>query len=302
MRAAETSFHAMGGQAHLVVTGARNLLEGGRRRVEALEERWSRFRPGSDVARLNRAGGTPVRVAAETLLIMSLVVDAWKLTAGRFDPTVVGALEANGYDRSFVAIGGGPPGRAVRVPAPGLRGVVLDSCGPTVTLPPGVGIDLGGVGKGAAADLVVMELLAAGAQGVCVNLGGDLRASGQAPDRGGWVVAIEDPFHPERELARVAVGDGAVATSSRLVRAWDRGGTTYHHLIDPVSGLPCDSGLIAVTVLAGCAWWAEVLATATFVAGPEEGARLIEAHGVTGVLVDDRGETRMLPGFEELVV
>lgn len=292
----------MGGQAHLVVTGGRHLLEQGRRLVEALEQHWSRFRPDSDVARLNRAAGAPVRVAPETLLIMSLVVEAWKLTAGRFDPTVVRALEANGYDRSFLAIGHGHAGPARPVPATGLAGVVLDPSGPSVTLPSHAGIDLGGIGKGAAADLVVMELLAAGAHGACLNLGGDLRASGQAPGPDGWVVAIEDPFHPNRELARVAVGDGAVATSSRLVRRWRRGGSDYHHLIDPASGLPCNRGLAAVSVVAGCAWWAEALATAAFVAGPEGGARLIEEHGVTGLLVDDRDETHLLPGFHGLRV
>ncbi len=302
MPAAEIAFRAMGGQAHLLVTGGRHLLDEGRRLVEALEARWSRFRPDGDVARLNRAEGSPVQVAPETLLIVSLVVDAWKLTGGHFDPTVVGALEANGYDRSFATVGGGRRGPTVPVPAPGLEGVVLDSAGRTVTLPPNVGIDLGGIGKGAAADLVVMELLAAGAQGACMNLGGDLRASGQAPQPAGWVVAVEDPFRPERELARVAVGDGGVATSSRLVRAWQRGAGAYHHLIDPASGLPCDSGLAAVTVVAGCAWWAEVLATSSFVAGPEEGARLLEAHGVTGMLVDDHGEVLTLPGFQELLV
>ena len=116
------------------------------------------------------------------------------------------------------------------------------------------------------------------------------------------MVAVEDPFHPNRELARVVVADGGVATSSRLVRRWRRGGGSYHHLIDPASGLPSHSGLAAVTVVAGCAWWAEVLATAAFVAGPEEGAGLLDLHGVTGVLVDDRGGTRLLPGIQELLV
>jgi FAD:protein FMN transferase len=302
MPAAELAFQAMGGRAQLLVTGRRCLLDEGRRLVEALEASWSRFRPDSDIARLNRSAGTPVQVTPETLLIMSLVIDAWKLTGGRFDPTVVGALEANGYDRDFATVGVRHGGPVVPMPAPGLEGVVLDADGPTVTLPPGAGIDLGGVGKGAAADLVVAELLDAGAEGVCLNLGGDLRASGLAPQPGGWVVAVEDPFHPGRELARVEVGDGGVATSSRLVRAWRRGAGAYHHLIDPVSGLPSASGLAAVTVVAGCAWWAEVLATASFVAGSEEGARLLEAHGVTGMLVDEHGGARALPGFRELQV
>jgi FAD:protein FMN transferase len=302
MPAVEARFPAMGGQAQLVVSGGRHLLEEGRRLVEALERRWSRFRPHSDIARLNRAAGAPVRVTPETLLIMRLAVAAWKLTAGRFDPTVVRALEANGYHRSFAAVGSGHVRPVRAVPASGLAGVVLDDAGPTVTLPPEVGIDLGGIGKGAAADLVVMRLLDAGAEGACLNLGGDLRAAGRAPGADDWVVAIEDPFHPNRELARVVVADGAVATSSRLVRRWRRDGGSYHHLIDPASGLPSHSGLAAVTVVAGCAWWAEVLATAAFVAGPEAGAGLLGLHGVTGVLVDDQGGTRLLPGLQELLV
>ena len=104
---------------------------------------------------------------------------AWKWTGGRYDPTVLHAIEAAGYDRSFEQIEAHrPAGSGKAMPAPGCAGVVLDPHLRTVTLPPGVGFDPGGIGKGLAADLVVDLLLEEGAAGACVDLGGDGRAAG----------------------------------------------------------------------------------------------------------------------------
>ena len=99
---------------------------------------------------------------------------------------------------------------------------------------------------------------------------------------------------------RGLVSDGAVATSTKLRRRWRRGDVMLHHLLDPSTGAPADSGLATVTVIAGDAWWAEVLAKAAFVAGPDAGVRLLEESGVEGLLVADDGtviETAGLAAF-----
>jgi thiamine biosynthesis lipoprotein len=110
------------------------------------------------------------------------------------------------------------------------------------------------------------------------------------------VVDVDDPLGTGR-TGLLAVAEGAIATSTKLRRAWARGGTVLHHLIDPRTGAPAESGLASVTVVAGDAWRAEVLAKAAFVAGPDEGARLIERAGATGLLVTDDGEVRELSGL-----
>ena len=156
--------------------------------------------------------------------------------------------------------------------APGCGGIVIDDVVGAVTLPPGVRLDPGGIGKGLAADLVAEELMARGAAGAMVNLGGDLRAVGRPPEGEVWVVGVDDPQDPGHERARVVLVQGAVCTSSRAKRAWaTTDGRRVHHLVDPARGTPIESEVVAVTVLAGQAWWAEAMAKVLFAAGPAAG-------------------------------
>ncbi len=108
---------------------------------------------------------------------------------------------------------------------------------------------------------------------------------------------MDDPFRTGR-AGLLALGEGAVATSTRLRRTWTRGDRSLHHLIDPRTGAPADAGLASVTVVAGEAWRAEVLAKAAFVAGAREGAALLEAAGATGLLLTDDGDVVELPGLD----
>jgi thiamine biosynthesis lipoprotein len=266
--------------------------------IERLEQRWSRFRPTSELSVLNAArASTPVVVSAETFALVERAVRSWHFTGGRYDPTVLPAVVAAGYDRDFEAVvseGAGPAADAAA--APGCSGIVLDARVSAITLPPGVALDLGGIGKGYAADLVAREVVDDGARGALVNLGGDLRAIGAAPEPHGWVVEVDDP------LATGATGiltlrEGAIATSTRLRRAWERDGRVLHHLIDPRTGLPAESGLASVTVVAGEAWRAEVLAKSAFIAGAAEGRGLISDAGATGLFLYDDGRVEDLEGL-----
>jgi thiamine biosynthesis lipoprotein len=270
--------------------------------LEAREARWSRFRPTSELCRVNGAAGAPVVVSPDTFALVALAVDAWRDTGGRYDPTVLAALEAAGYDRDFDAVPrDGDVMVGERPAVPGCDGVQLDRLVSAVRLPRGVALDLGGIGKGYAADAVSGELLDAGVpgvRGVLVNLGGDLRARGDAPMPHGWVVDVDDPLGSGR-TGLLALGEGAIATSTKLRRAWTRGGELRHHLIDPATGEPAASGLASVTVVAGEAWRAEVLAKAAFVAGPAAGAELVVAAGATGLLVTDDGDVVELDGLAQ---
>jgi FAD:protein FMN transferase len=266
--------------------------------IERLEAMWSRFRPSSELCALNDRAGQRVVVSPETFALVAHAVDAWARTGGRYDPTVLAAVVAAGYDRDFDAVRREGPGAAGEVtePAPGCAGIALDAVVHTVALPAGVTLDLGGIGKGYAADLVSRELLDLGALGVLVNLGGDLRARGDAPEPHGWVVAIDDPMETGR-TGVLALRSGAIATSTRLRRAWQRDGHTLHHLIDPRTGSPVESGLASVTVVAPAAWQAEILAKAAFIAGRDAAAVIADAPGATGLLVHDDGVVDELPGL-----
>ncbi len=250
LHAREIKFAAMGSDVHVVVLGGRpDLCRFVRDRIAELEARWSRFRPDSELSRLNAMPGRPVVVSEDTRIAISAAVDAWRITEGRFDPSILAALVAVGYDRDFASLDRGRTGAVVPAgPSPGCAGIEIDPIVRSISLPEGTTVDLGGIGKGLAADLVIADLRDAGALGGCVNIGGDLRAFGQGPTSAGWIV---DLGHLPGVL--IGISEGGIATSSTLKRRWVRDGVEQHHLLDPRRGLPVDSGIAAVTVIAGTA-------------------------------------------------
>lgn len=282
-------------RAWLVGAGAVDAAGDVRRTVANLEGRWSRFVPTSDVSRLNAAGGEPTVVARETLEVIEQAVAWWHATDGRFDPTVLDALCAAGYDRDR-ATGHGPIRRGA--PAPGCAGIVLDPAARTAQLPPGVRIDLGGIGKGRAVDVVTDSLQHVA--GGLIDLGGDLRVWGRAPIGDGWPIAIED-LRDGTTVALLGLAEGAVATSSTLRRHWRDGERRAHHLIDPHTGRPVAGDLVSVTVVAGSAAAAEVLAKVALVTGSAPSARrLLADHDVPGLLVARAGPPIPVGKFDEL--
>lgn len=305
MRAVEDlQVRAMGTTARLVVVGGPlGLVRDAAAHLARLEARWSRFVSTSDIARLNAAGGAPVSVDADTLLAVATALDACRRTAGRVDPTVHDALVALGYDRPFTELaptdGTAPAGAtASTTPAPGAAGIVLDHEGGCIQLPPGVRLDLGGIGKGLAADLVAEALVAQGAAGALVDVGGDLRATGASPGGTGWLVEVEDPFDTARTLATLGFADGtdvAVATSSVLGRRWWRHGREVHHLVDPATGAPMRTAGVAATVVAPRAWLAEVAGKVVLAGDPWPAAL---GPPRPSLLVDASGRCRARDGIE----
>jgi thiamine biosynthesis lipoprotein len=293
---AERRFRAMGSDVHLVIVGGPDqLLDDAVRRIEQLERLWSRFIDTSEVCELNRRAGSDVVVSSETALLVGRAIEAWRLTGGGFDPTVLGDVLRAGYDVSFEAM----PDEKSAPSSSLLTGCTdIEIEGRTVRLPAGVGFDAGGIGKGLAADIVIGELLGAGAAGACVNLGGDLRVAGDSPQGGAWTIAIEHPARSE-PIALIGVGAGAVATSTTLRRRWSVGGSPRHHLIDPATGQPSDSDLELSTVIAGEAWIAEVLAKAVLLRGSQRAFDIIDGSSAQALTVDAGGVIRITPGFQQ---
>ncbi len=252
--------------------------------IAQAEGRLSRFQPASELCALNRSAGTPFHASEDLFAIVSTAL-AWRdRTGGLFDPTLLAEIERWGYDRDFGEIGIG-----VRCIAPHASEdrhlILLDPATRAITLPPSVGIDLGGIGKGWAADMVLERVLGNFPHAL-VNIGGDLALRG-GPDDTGWIVGVRDPRRESEAepvyLGGVRLRKGGVATSGAAWRWWRINGQTAHHLIDPRTGRPATTvgidpaaGLpLAATALAATATEAEVRAKEALLLGLADGlARL----------------------------
>lgn len=262
---------------------------------DAVDAALSRFRDDSELTMLNRQAGrgTVVPVSGRTRRALAAIDRAFRLTEGRFDASVLGALERIGEHGAVLDLP--VPATAPARPAadPAERRF-------RVHVPP-VPVDMGGIGKGLAlrwASERAAAVLPADA-GLLLEAGGDLVARG-APPADEWRVGVEDPAaaNPSEVDPIVVVGTsrGAVATSSVRVRHWiGPDGRPVHHLLDPRTGEPARGGLIAVTVAAPDPAWAEVWSKALFLDGRDAIAAEARARGIAAWWVDDRGMLGMTP-------
>ncbi len=180
--------------------------------------------------------------------------------------------------------------------------MAIDPVTGVVTVPPGIGLDPGGIGKGLAADMVVAELLAQGTAGALVTVGGDLAAAGTPPTAAGWPVAIEDPRDPATHLMAFTLEAGGVATSSTLSRSWLEGGARRHHAIDPVTRTCATTDLACVTVVARSGWEAEAHATAALLCGSDRVLAYLDRHELDGAAVTLDGAMLTSPGLSPIPV
>jgi len=295
----ELRFRVMASAGHVIlVDPAGGAEDYARRRLEELERRWSRFLPGSDISRLNRTPEALLIVSPDTLRLLVSMRQAWRLSNGRYDPTMLGAINAAGYSASRDGSGKTSCKAGWVTAGHSIAEVRVDSVASTATVPAGVGLDPGGIGKGLAADMVVTELLADGTGGALVSVGGDLAAAGTPPTAAGWSVAVQHPLDPSRDLLTLALDAGGVATSSTLSRTWVQGGERRHHVIDPMTQTCATTDLAAVTVIARAGWEAEVHATAALLSGGAGRAlRYFERHQIDGVVTTLDGTTAMSPAL-----
>jgi thiamine biosynthesis lipoprotein len=268
LRLLRESFHAMGTDcaAAVAATGkdehrARRALAAARREVQACERVLSRFRVDSDLSRLNAAAGRWVDVDERLVAALCTALRLRDETEGRFDPTILPALAAAGYDRSFEQLDVRPP--AVARDWRARATVEVDTAALRARVEPGAAVDLGGIGKGFGATRALWAMRDAWVElpGGLVDLGGDIGVWGRPPGGSCWRLAVADPRAPASILGVLGLESGGVATSGRDVRRFGPGGR-LHHLIDPETGAPAEAGPLAVTVVGPDAAEAEGWSTA----------------------------------------
>ena len=286
----QRDFRVMGCQAHIVVHGGTAaMLDVAEQRLRQLESLWSRFLEDSDITRANQANGRAVHAHQDTLAVVSRALVAWRQTEGRFDITTLPALLEHGYTHSATTHVAAPSVHGTRV---GLSAwVKVDYDNSTLTVPATTAIDLGGIGKGFAADIVAEELIEAGALGALVNLGGDLVVLGHPANETSWYLGIEDPSNPPSHVAFLRLETGGVATSGTTVRRWTTAdGGVAHHLIDPSHVKPSSTTLLTATVIAVDAATAETFATAAMMLDGPAAIAMLDGVGLAGLVVSAAGQ------------
>ncbi len=306
----ERSLHAMGTELRVFVgeAGADGIPDPAIAAISAeallrdFDRRLSRFRPDSDLSKLN--SDPREEVPASSLLRAAVRAGIWaaEQTDGLIDPTLVPELRAAGYATSRDgldsaplddALAGAPPRRPAR-PAVDARWrsiEVLEDAG-AIRRPPGLMFDTGGIGKGLAADLAARPL--ARYARFAVDVGGDVRVGGLRPASEPIEIEVRHPLTGEA-ADLFAISEGAVATSGLDVRLWRRDDGGYsHHLIDPSTGSSAWTGLICASARAPTALEADILAKTALLSGPDRARDLLAGYG--GLIVDEDGHvTRIRP-------
>ena len=252
-------------------------------RINALEPALSRTREDSDLYRLNHADGAVCEVSEDTYAAIEAAVQFAEWTGGAFDPTMAPLTDLWGINTDNAHV----PAQAeidAALTHVGYQNIELLGNN-QVRLLNGAQLDLGGIGKGFATDAAAAML--DGTQGVLATLGGNIGAYGENPNRdsGNWVVGIADPDDNAAFIATVEVRGLSVVTSGDYERYFEQDGKRYHHIFDPVTGYPADSGLRSVTVIDESSTRADALTTALFVMGLEEGMAFCGQNDIAAVFV-----------------
>ncbi len=301
-REARATCLGMGTAITSVVYGpaAEKALAAASRETERLEKRLSRFLPGSDVDRLNRSAGRGgVRLGRDAFAVLTLALACARNTDGCFDVTV-GPLVRLWNDCAPQVPAAPELERALALT--GYGSLRLRRFGRFAALAgSGRSVDLGGIGKGYAADRAIRAFRKRGATSAYVDFGGDVVTLGARPDGSPWRIGIRNPRRENGLVGVVSVTGGAVVTSGddqRYFIAPD--GRRCHHILNPVTGMPAETGLASVTVVTGDAAQADALATALFTAGMARGLTFLARYpGAQAVFVDQGASVFVTSGLRD---
>ena len=267
--------------------------------LHAVDLACSRFRPDSELARVNHAGGELVQVGPLLFAALRVSLSAAETTGGLVDPTVGRALRTAGYDRTFTRVVSRDSSafEARFSVVAGWRVVELDEAASTVRVPAGVELDLGATAKAFACDRAAAAAAAVGG-GALVALGGDIAVEGEPPE-GGWPVRIADGHAVSLDAPgpTVAIAGGGLATSSTTVRRWRGGSEELHHLIDPRTGRPARSPWRTVSVAAARCVDANIASTASFFV--DDAPAWLAARRLPSRLVSVTGGCACVAGWPE---
>jgi thiamine biosynthesis lipoprotein len=280
---------------------ANEAITAGFQEIKRLEQLLSTWISSSDLSKVNAAAGRgAVKVSLETMALVRTALQVGEITDGAFNIAIGPAIDAWNISADPRL----PTTEELDAlkPLVDLQYVHTDAWERTIHLQkPGMRIDVGGIGKGYAADQAVAVMKQAGAVAGVVALSGDIKTFGRLPDGRRFPVGIRHPRKEEETLAEIDLEEEAISTAGDYERFFDKDGIRYHHILDPQTLQPAH-GCQSVSVIAKDGVWADGLDTGIFVLGAERGMELVEQLAdVEAIIVDQGGRVLISSGLRNRV-
>ena len=255
--------------------------------INTFEKRFSRFIDDSELSLLNRSD-KPFKASSELINLLLLAKHFYQKTDGIFDPTILKALENQGYDKSFTAkdfnkreIKKGKLSEKID-----FNQVIINAENKLVTLASDIKVDLGGIGKGYIVDTAVALFKSKGYKNFWISAGGDMYLVGLNLENKFFQVGVQNPLKLEDNIFNINVEkEMAIATSGIAKRQWLNSGHKYNHIIDPRTGLSVNNKILAVTVISNHAVKADIYAKTVLILGKEKGLAFINEQAETEAVI-----------------
>ncbi|MFA6995218.1 MAG: FAD:protein FMN transferase [Patescibacteria group bacterium] len=269
-----------------------NILVEAEKAVIDFETKFSRFIIGNELFKLNNSSHEKQVVSKTMAELLKEARHYYLETKNIFDPTIIGSLEAVGYDKKFDLINSGsdrkkPDLKKIKeifLSRPKMDDLKIE--GRTIRRPLGFKLDFGGIGKGYIIDFLSKKILSP-FKDYWISAGGDLIVSGYQDNNSGWDIGVQDPLRSERDIFYINNKGRklGVATSGTIKRTGKVGNFSWHHIIDPRSGLPVINDVLSVTVISSSAVRADVFAKTVLILGEKEGLDFIENKNDSACLI-----------------
>ena len=237
-------------------------------KINELDDMLSTGKETSEVSRLNRSGGAVLSPTMANLIKRSKAI--YNKTDGLFDITIYPLMELWGFSTKNYKV---PSGKEIseKLKLVGFDKIDFNEETRKISFKnKGMEIDFGGIGKGYITDELVKILTDEKVESAIINLGGNVFGFRKKPDGSLWNIAIRDPNEPDKYMAAIRLEDSAVITSGGYERYFEENGIIYHHILDPRTGKPSDSGLKSVSIISKDGTLADALSTSLFIMGEEK--------------------------------
>jgi thiamine biosynthesis lipoprotein len=268
--------------------------------IYALEDDLDPENPSGSVYALNANAGSQVVVSQDCYNVMSTTMNYYYLSGGALDPGLYPIIKAWGFTTEEYRVPTQQELNAL-LSAKNTGTIALDEAACAATIPVGMEVSFGAVGKGYTAQRVMDLMAEAGVESAILSLGGNVQTLGDTkPDGSQWQVAVTDPHDTGSYVGILSLGQAAVVTSGGYQRYFEEDGVTYIHIIDPATGYPVDNDLLRVTVVTDDGAKADALSTTLFVMGQEKALEFYREQGdFELVLINTDNQVIVTPGLAD---